>query len=114
MFRPKLPDFKRTDNFVQVIPRLIPYVVTIGRAIWGGIITGVLAAEIYFASEQDKKLTDGEIKKLKDAGYDPHKLKGKNNASKKDLYKKPNGDIVVKPKGGAGEGDPTGININDL
>ncbi len=31
-----------------------------------------------------------------------------------DLYKKPNGDIAVKSKGGAGPGEPTGHNIKDI
>jgi uncharacterized protein RhaS with RHS repeats len=62
---------------------------------------------------QDKLLTKGEIQKLKDAGNDIHELKGGKNASKYDLYKKDNGDIVVKPKGGAGEGDYTGLNIKN-
>jgi hypothetical protein len=31
-----------------------------------------------------------------------------------DLYKLPNGDIIVKGKGGIGPGEPTGININNL
>ena len=62
---------------------------------------------------QDKMLTPGEIKRLKDAGIDVHKVKGGKNASKRDLYKDARGNIHVKPKGGHGEGDPTGLNIND-
>ncbi len=61
---------------------------------------------------QDKKLSNGEIKKLQEAGFDIHDLKGGKHASRYDLYKKPNGDICVKPKGGKGPGDPLGININ--
>ena len=41
-------------------------------------------------------------------------LKGKKNASQRDLYKTPDGEIVVKPKGGAGPGEPTGYNVKDL
>jgi RHS repeat-associated protein len=63
---------------------------------------------------QDKILSKGEIKMLEAAGHHPHSLKPKVGGSKFDLYKTANGDIVVKPKGGRGEGDPTGININDL
>jgi len=63
---------------------------------------------------QDKVLTKGEIGELEDAGYDVHELKGGKNASKYDLYKDRDGNIYVKPKGGRGPGDPTGININDL
>lgn len=62
---------------------------------------------------QDKLLSEGEIRKLKDAGHDIHDLKGKKNSSKRDLYKDSKGNIYVKPKGGNGPGDPTGININD-
>jgi RHS repeat-associated protein len=63
---------------------------------------------------QDKKLSNGEIKKLEDNGFNVHELKGGKSASKYDLYKDDKGNILVKPKGGAGPGDPTGININDL
>lgn len=63
---------------------------------------------------QDKLLTKGDIKKLEDAGFDVHELKGGKNASKFDLYKDREGNIYVKPKGGRGEGDPLGININDI
>jgi hypothetical protein len=65
-------------------------------------------------SSQDKVLTKNEIKKLKKAGEDPHVLKGKIDASKRDLYKDKDGNIWVKPKGGKGSGEPTGININEL
>ena len=65
-------------------------------------------------SKQDKLLSPGEIDKLKDAGYDPHELKGGKSTGQTDLYKTPNGDIVVKGKGGKGPGEPTGININDI
>jgi len=63
--------------------------------------------------EQMKKLGKGEIKKLKDAGVDIHDTKSEKNAGKRDLYKNKKGDIFVKPKGGKGPGDPTGLNIND-
>lgn len=63
---------------------------------------------------QDKKLGNGEIKRLQDADIDIHDPKGGKNASKYDLYKNRDGDILVKPKGGRGSGDPTGLNINDF
>jgi hypothetical protein len=64
---------------------------------------------------KDRLLSPGEIKGLKDAGYDIHDLKsGTGSPAHSDLYETPNGDIVVKPKGGSGEGEPTGININDV
>ncbi len=66
---------------------------------------------------QDKKLTKGEIQKLKDHNINPEELKqdifGK-AAGKTDLYKTQDGDIVVKGKGGVGPGELTGININNL
>jgi hypothetical protein len=69
------------------------------------------------SSAQDKKLTQGEIQKLKNNNINPEELKegifGK-GAGKTDLYKTPDGDIVVKGKGGVGPGEPTGININNL
>ncbi len=61
---------------------------------------------------QDKKLSKGEIKKLKKADFDIHELKGGKGASRFDLFKDKNGNIYVKPKSGAGPGDPLGININ--
>jgi hypothetical protein len=58
-----------------------------------------------------QKLTDGEIKALEDAGYHPHDFKPN---SRYDLFKKPNGDIVVGPKAGNGPGEPIDINIKDI
>jgi len=64
--------------------------------------------------KQDKRLSKGEIKTLKEAGIDPHELKPKKMGSRYDLFKTPNGDIVVKPADGSGDGDPTGINIKEI
>jgi hypothetical protein len=61
---------------------------------------------------QDKKLTPGEIEKLKEHGWD-HSDKGK-SGGKRDLYKDQYGNIYEKPKGGIGDGEPIGININNL
>jgi hypothetical protein len=66
---------------------------------------------------QDRKLTPGEIQKLKDKNYDPEIIKDETfpgSGGKIDLYKTPDGDIVIKGKGGVGPGEPTGININKL
>jgi hypothetical protein len=63
---------------------------------------------------QDRLLSKSEIKKLRDAGYDIHDLKGGKKAAQYDLYKDTSGNIFVKPKGGTGPGEPTGINVNDL
>jgi len=60
---------------------------------------------------QDKRLSDGEIKRL-GKKIDIHKLKG-GNPSKKDLFKDKDGNIYTKPKSGTGPGDETGLNIND-
>jgi hypothetical protein len=59
-------------------------------------------------------LTDDEIEKLEKGGEDVHELKGRKNASKRDLYKDEKGNIYVKPKGGRGPGSPTDLNINDF
>ena len=64
--------------------------------------------------KQDKKLSPSEIEKLKKAGSDPEELKGGKSTGKLDLYKDPQGNIIIKPKGGAGPGEPTGINIYQL
>ncbi len=61
---------------------------------------------------QDRKLTDDEIRKLQKGGEDPHDLKEDVNSGQRDLYKDKNGNIYVKPKGGSGPGEPTGLNIN--
>jgi Bacterial toxin 33 len=62
----------------------------------------------------DKLISNDEIERLKEGGVDIHELKGKNNASKRDLYKDAEGNIYVKPKGGRGPGEDTGLNINDF
>ena len=65
--------------------------------------------------KQDKPLSKDDIEKLKDRGVDPHDLKdGFGPPSRSDLYKDRKGNVYVKPKGGRGNGDPTGININDF
>jgi len=70
---------------------------------------------------QDKKLGKKDLnnldKKVRKDGYDSIedlKSPGGKGAGKLDLYTKPNGDIVIKPKGGKGPGEPTGYNIYDL
>jgi hypothetical protein len=61
---------------------------------------------------QDKKLTPGEIEKLKEKGvWDHH---DKDFGSRFDLYKDKKGNVYEKPKGGLGPGDPIGINLNNL
>ncbi|HFQ5191456.1 TPA: RHS repeat-associated core domain-containing protein, partial [Vibrio vulnificus] len=62
----------------------------------------------------DKKLSKGEIDKLKGHGIDPHDLKPKKNGSKYDLFKDRDGNIFVKPKKGNGPGEFTGFNIYNL
>jgi RHS repeat-associated protein len=63
------------------------------------------------STPKDKKLSDGEIKKLGEGGVNPHDLK---DNSRQDLFKDRKGNIIVKPKAGNGPGDPTGYNINDF
>ncbi len=62
----------------------------------------------------DKRLTKGDIKKLKKSGYDPHDIKPDKQGSRFDLFKDRNGNVYVKPKSGIGHGDSTGINIFNL
>ena len=62
--------------------------------------------------KQDKILTPGEIKKLKeDFGWD-HSDKGR-GGGKIDLYKDKEGNVYEKAKGNKGPGEPIGINLND-
>ncbi|MHA7878007.1 MAG: polymorphic toxin type 33 domain-containing protein [Bacteroidota bacterium] len=77
---------------------------------WWGSIQGFKTTD----AAQFKKLSAGEIKVLKDAGYDIHALKGPKNASAFDLYKDSKGEIVVKLKGGQSGGELLGINIKEL
>lgn len=66
------------------------------------------------AAKQFNKLSEGEIKKLQQAGENIEELKGGKSASQYDLFKDPKtGEIYVKPKSGAGPGEPTGLNIKD-
>lgn len=71
-------------------------------------------ADDVVGSPDDKKLTPGEVDKLKGAGHDPYDLKPKKNGSKYVLFKDKNGHVIVKPKNGNGPGDPTGLNINNF
>jgi len=59
-------------------------------------------------------LSNGEIKKLEEAGEDAHSLKGKKGGSRFDLYKDSNGNVYEVLKGGRGEPNPMNINIKDL
>lgn len=43
-----------------------------------------------------------------------HDLKGGKETGKSDLFKDKSGNVYVKPKGGAGPGEPTGLNINNF
>jgi RHS repeat-associated protein len=68
----------------------------------------------FASSAQDQKLSADEVQRLESgSGETAEEIKGEKHAGQRDLYKKPNGDIVVKPKGGKGPGEPTGYNIND-
>ncbi|MFF5032250.1 alcohol dehydrogenase catalytic domain-containing protein [Nocardia salmonicida] len=59
---------------------------------------------------QDKILTDKDIMELKSRGHDPHDVKP-DPPSRYDLYKDGKGNVYIKPKGGKGPGDPTGIRL---
>jgi hypothetical protein len=69
----------------------------------------------------DVKLRGSSLRKLEKRiladGYqslEDLKVPGGKGAGGYDLYVKPNGDIVIKPKSGIGPGEPTGYNIHDL
>ncbi len=63
--------------------------------------------------KQDKKLTPGEIEKMKDKGWDhgDKKSNGKGGGGN-DLWKDSKGNVYEKPKSGAGWGEWTGYNLN--
>jgi RHS repeat-associated protein len=82
----------------------------------GNVVSGAVNAvstlfeESTRSSVQDKRLTKGEIDRLKSAGEDIHGIKtGKGT----DLFKTKSGDIIEKPLDGSGEGIGTGLNINN-
>lgn len=61
---------------------------------------------------QLKRLTPGEIRKLKRHSIDPEELKDYH--ARLDLFKDERGEIYVMPKDGSGPGEPSGINVNEL
>ncbi len=75
-------------------------------------------AETNAGSAQDKKLSPSEIKKLENTtGETAHQIKAEalgtnKNISQYDLYKDSQGNVLVKGKGGVGEAQPTGLQIN--
>ena len=75
-------------------------------------------AETESAAQEYGRLTDGEIRKLKANGHDPHDLKPKKHASRYDLYKRRRtGKVFVGPKHlpyRTAPDEDTCININDL
>lgn len=69
---------------------------------------------------QDKRLTSQEVENLeKNTGETAHQIKEgalgtDKNLSKYDLYKNSQGEIVAKPKGSSGPGEPTGYTTEHL
>lgn len=60
---------------------------------------------------QDRRLTQGEIDRLKRAGIDVERLKDRTAGL--DLFKDRAGTIYIKPKTGSGPGEETGLNMKD-
>jgi hypothetical protein len=60
-----------------------------------------------------RKLSPGDIRRLKGCGHDPEEIKedivGKGLSGKSDLFKSPDGEIYVLPKNGIGEPQSTGL-----
>lgn len=86
---------------------------TVARIAAGAALGAILTSD----SAQQKPLTSGDIRKLKENDIDPHELKQSGSGgrvSDKDLYKDRDGNVYVKPKGGKGPGEPTGVNLKDL
>ncbi len=61
---------------------------------------------------QDRKLTPGDIKLLKKHGLYPEEMKEEMRGL--DLFKDEDGNVYIKPKDGAGLGEPTEINLKGL
>jgi len=72
----------------------------------------------FWLHSQDKRLTPGQVgilDRLLRRHGGVHGLKKELGAgSGEDLFTKPNGDIVLKPRNGTGPGEPTGWNLRDL
>jgi hypothetical protein len=63
----------------------------------------------------DRRLTPREVKWVEQQlGQDVHDIKGRRGASKRDLWVKPNGEVVIKPKNGRGPGEPVGVNLRKM
>lgn len=62
--------------------------------------------------QQFKRLTPGEIRRLKRHAIDPEELKEYN--ARLDLFKDKSGEVYVMPKDASGPGEPSGINIDEL
>ena len=60
-----------------------------------------------------KKLSNGEIERLKRNGFEPHEIKSA-PPSRYDLYKDKQGNVYEMLKGGKGEANDLGINLNNL
>ena len=69
------------------------------------------AGDNFIYSKADKRLSNGEISKLKKNGIDPHNLKPNSDY---DLYKDKKGNIFIKLKNSKAQGEWTGYNINDF
>jgi RHS repeat-associated protein len=100
---------------IALVPVFMPAIVNVAIGVASGVTAGYLISElINVFSRQDKRLSQHEIDKLKEAGVDPEELKKNLGKSKSDLFKRPSGDICVKPKDGSGPGEDVGLNIKDL
>jgi RHS repeat-associated protein len=92
---------------------MVPYIGDAGKACKYGGKAFKAGKKAVNTTKNVKKLSNGEILKLKKAGHDIHDLKPK-PPSKYDLFKDANGDVLVKPKDGVGPGDYLHININEV
>lgn len=61
-----------------------------------------------------RSCSDDDIDLLESAGEDIHQLKGGKHASQRDLYVDRRGDVQILLKGGRGEPEPTGLNLNEI
>jgi hypothetical protein len=84
----------------------------VGQKTGGGKGNG--SPEVSRNPAQDKMLTNGEIKKLQDAGFGIHGLKGGKHTGRYNLYKDAKGNVYLKPRSGVGPGESLKINLNRL
>ncbi|HEV7919531.1 MAG TPA: polymorphic toxin type 33 domain-containing protein [Thermoanaerobaculia bacterium] len=109
---------QRLSNFQYAKPVVVPPALSEAQKKPADASTAATTDEGSKAGSQDKRPSGAEVDMLGERGVDVHELKqeitGDKKVSKYDLFKDKDGNIYVKPKNGPGQGEPTGLNLNDF